>query len=46
MSEHDLQRIEVMSKVMAGRMTTVSAAHVLDLSERTWVSFSKRSLQF
>lgn len=34
MSERDLQRIEILSKVMAGRMTTVSAAHVLDLSER------------
>jgi transposase len=34
MSERDLQRIEVLSKVMAGRMTMVSAAHVLDLSER------------
>lgn len=34
MSERDLQRIEVLSKVIAGRMTMVSAAHVLDLSER------------
>lgn len=34
MSERDLQRIEILSKVMAGRMSTVSAAHVLDLSER------------
>ncbi|PDT17679.1 ISNCY family transposase [Rhizobium sp. J15] len=34
MSERDLQRIEVLSKVIAGRMTLVSAAHVLDLSER------------
>lgn len=34
MSERDLQRIEVLSKVMSGRMTVVSAAHVLDLSER------------
>ncbi|MET3854783.1 ISNCY family transposase [Rhizobium sp. OAE497] len=34
MSERDLQRIEILSKVAAGRMTTVSAAHVLDLSER------------
>jgi hypothetical protein len=34
MSERDLQRIEVLSKVPAGRMTVVSAAHVLDLSER------------
>lgn len=34
MSERDLQRIEVLSKVVAGRMTMVVAAHVLDLSER------------
>jgi hypothetical protein len=34
MSERDLQRIEILSKVIAGRMTIVSAAHVLDLSER------------
>ncbi len=34
MSERDLQRIEVLSNVVAERMTTVSAAHVLDLSER------------
>lgn len=34
MSERDPHRIEVLSKVMAGRMTTVSAAYVLDLSER------------
>lgn len=34
MSERDLQRIEVLSKVIAGRMALVSAAHVLDLSER------------
>lgn len=34
MSERDLQRIEILSKVTAGRMTTVSAAHVLDLSKR------------
>ncbi|UHS56532.1 ISNCY family transposase [Agrobacterium vaccinii] len=34
MSERDLRRIEVLSKVIAGRMTLVSAAHVLDLSER------------
>lgn len=34
MSERDLQRIEVLSKVIAGRMTMVSAAHVLDLSTR------------
>ncbi|OWK25226.1 integrase, partial [Rhizobium yanglingense] len=31
MSERDLQRIEVLSKVVDGRMTMVSAAHVLDL---------------
>lgn len=34
MSERDSQRIEVLSKVTAGRMTRVSAAHVLDLSTR------------
>jgi len=34
MSERDLQRIEVLSKVTGGRMTMVSAAHVLDLSTR------------
>ena len=34
MSERDLQRIEVLSKVIAGRMTMVSAAHVLGLSTR------------
>ncbi|SFB64979.1 Transposase, partial [Rhizobium sp. NFR07] len=34
MSARDLQRIEILSKVVAGRMTTVSAAHILDLSER------------
>ena len=34
MSERDLQRIEVSSKVVAGRMTLISAAHVLGLSER------------
>lgn len=34
MSERDLQRIEVLSKVVAGRMTLVSAARVLDLSTR------------
>jgi hypothetical protein len=34
MSERDLQRIEILSKVIAGRMTMVSAAHVLELSER------------
>ncbi|TCA30673.1 helix-turn-helix domain-containing protein, partial [Rhizobium leguminosarum bv. viciae] len=34
MSERDLQRIEILSKVIAGHMTMVSAAHVLDLSTR------------
>ncbi|MGZ2386122.1 hypothetical protein ACVIDN_007546 [Rhizobium brockwellii] len=29
MSERDLQRIEILSKVVAGRMTMVSAAHIL-----------------
>ncbi len=32
MSERDLRRIEILSKVIAGRMTMVSAAHVLDLN--------------
>ncbi|MGN6775915.1 ISNCY family transposase [Rhizobium sp.] len=34
MSERDLQRIEILSKVVSGRMTLVSAAYVLDLSTR------------
>ncbi len=34
MSERDVQRIEILSRVIAGRMTLVSAAHVLDLSTR------------
>lgn len=34
MSERDLQRIEVLSKVIDGRMTMVTAAHVLGLSTR------------
>ena len=34
MSERDLQRIEVLSKVVDGRMTMVAAAHVLALSTR------------
>jgi len=34
MSERDLQRIEVLSKVIDGRMPLVSAAHVLALSTR------------
>ncbi len=34
MSARDLQRIEILSKVVAGRMTMASAAHVLDLSTR------------
>ncbi len=33
-SERDLQRIEVLSQVVAGRMRMVTAAHVLDLSTR------------
>jgi DNA-binding transcriptional regulator LsrR (DeoR family) len=33
-SERDLQRIEILSKVVAGRMTLTSAAHVLNLSMR------------
>ncbi|QEE43313.1 ISNCY family transposase [Rhizobium sp. WL3] len=34
MSERDLQRIEVLSKVISSRMTLAEAAHVLGLSER------------
>ncbi|MDH6232174.1 transposase [Mesorhizobium soli] len=34
MSERDLQRIEVLSRVVDDRMTIVSAAHVLGLSTR------------
>ncbi|MGB8817495.1 MAG: helix-turn-helix domain-containing protein, partial [Rhizobiaceae bacterium] len=34
MSERDLQRIEVLSKLTEGRTTIVSAAHVLALSAR------------
>ncbi|MBC2807076.1 ISNCY family transposase (plasmid) [Rhizobium ruizarguesonis] len=34
MSELYLQRIDILSKVIAGRIQLVSAAHVLDLSER------------
>ncbi len=34
MSERDLQRIEVLSKVIDGRTTIISAAHVLALSTR------------
>jgi hypothetical protein len=34
MSEHDLQRIEVLSKVINGRMTLVNASHVLAISTR------------
>ena len=34
MSERDLQRIEVLSKVVDGHMTLVTAAHVLGLSTR------------
>ncbi|WP_367714736.1 ISNCY family transposase [Nitratireductor sp. GISD-1A_MAKvit] len=34
MSERELQRVEVLSKVAEGRMTVVSAAHVLALSQR------------
>lgn len=34
MSERDLQRTEVLSKVSAGRMMLVSAAHILELSTR------------
>lgn len=34
MSEHELNRIEVLSQVTQGRMTVVAAAHVLELSRR------------
>lgn len=34
MSERELQRIEVLSKVLERRMTVVSAAHVLDMTTR------------
>ena len=34
MSERDLQRIEVLSKVVDGRMSVVAAAHVLAISTR------------
>lgn len=34
MSERELQRIEILSKVIERRMTAVSAAHVLDLTTR------------
>lgn len=34
MSERDLQRIEVLSKVIDGRTTIISAARVLALSTR------------
>jgi transposase len=34
MSERELQRIEVLSKVLERRMTVVAAAHVLDLTTR------------
>lgn len=42
MSEHDLQRIEVLSRVIAGRMTLVTAAHVLALSTRQVRRLSER----
>ncbi len=38
MSERNLQRIGVLSKVVGGRMTTVSAAHVLDLERASGAS--------
>ena len=34
MSERDLRRIEVLSKVVDGRMSIVAAAHVLAISTR------------
>lgn len=42
MSERDLQRIEILSKVTAGRMTVMSASHVLDLSTRQVRRLSER----
>ncbi|API51709.1 hypothetical protein BMW22_08820 [Rhizobium leguminosarum] len=42
MSERDLQRIEVLSKVVDGRATLVSAARVLGLSERKKRVFQPR----
>jgi predicted ArsR family transcriptional regulator len=42
MSARDLERIEVLSKVAAGRMTMVSAAHVLALSPRQVRRLMKR----
>lgn len=34
MSERELQRIEVLSKILEGRMSTITAAHVLGLTRR------------
>ncbi|MGI6853205.1 helix-turn-helix domain-containing protein [Mesorhizobium sp. 1B3] len=42
MSERELQRIEVLSKVMEGRLRTVTAAHVLGLTPRQVQRLLKR----
>jgi transposase len=42
MSERELQRIEVLSKVLERRMTVVSAAHILDLTTRQVQRLLKR----
>jgi DNA-binding transcriptional regulator LsrR (DeoR family) len=34
MSEHELQRIDVLAQVLDGSLRTVTAAHVLNLSQR------------
>jgi hypothetical protein len=38
MSARDLQRVEILSRLIAGRMTLVSASHVLDPSTRQVLS--------
>lgn len=42
MSERDLQRIEVLSKVIGRRMTLVTPAHVLGLNERQSLGLHER----
>ncbi|TAM99650.1 MAG: ISNCY family transposase [Rhizobiaceae bacterium] len=42
MSERELRRIEVLSKVLERRMTVVSAAHILDLTTRQVQRLLKR----
>ena len=34
MSEHELQRVDVLAQVLDGSLRTVTAAHVLKLSQR------------